>query len=139
MQLEIITPEKSVYSDTVDAVTIPTVTGEITVLPHHVPLVSQIASGELVVKKGNKDQSIAITGGFLEVNNNIITVLADYAVRSEEIEIAKAEEAKKRAEKMAAETVGKEGFAEAEAALRRSLLELHVATKRKHRPANPTA
>lgn len=139
LQLDIITPEKSVYSDTIDALVIPTTSGEITILPNHIPLVSQVASGEIIVKKKDKEQRIAITGGFLEISNNKITVLADYAVRSEEIELAKAEEAKKRAEKMVAEKIGKEDFAEAEAQLRKSLLELRVATKRKHRPSIPTA
>ncbi len=129
LQLDIITPEKSVYSDTIDALVIPTTSGEITILPNHIPLVSQVASGEIIVKKKDKEQRIAITGGFLEISNN----------KSEEIELAKAEEAKKRAEKMVAEKIGKEDFAEAEAQLRKSLLELRVATKRKHRPSIPTA
>lgn len=139
LQLEIITPEKPVYSDAVDAVVIPTTAGEITVLPNHIPLVSQILGGEMIIKKQGKTEHFAITGGFLEVSNNKVTILADYAVRSEEIEIAKAEEAKKRAENVLSEKTGKQDFAEAEASLRKSLLELRVATKRKHRPSNPTA
>ena len=139
LQLQIITSEKSVYNDTADAVIIPTIAGEITVLPNHISLVSQIVDGEIVIKKSGKEQRIAITGGFLEVSNNKVTILADYAIRSEEIEIAKAEEAKKRAEKILSEKAEKQNFAEAEAQLRKSLLELKVATKRKHRPSNPAA
>lgn len=139
LQLDIITPEKTIYSDTIDALVVPTTSGEITILPNHVPLITQIASGEMTIKKQSKDQHIAITGGFLEVSNNKITILADYAVRSEEIETAKAEEAKKRAEKLVSEKIGKEDFAEAEAQLRKSLLELKIVTKRKHRPVSPAA
>src|SRR3989344_8819667 len=126
LQLDIITLEKTIYSATIDAIVVPTTSGEITILPNHIPLISQIASGEMTIKKQNKDQHIAITGGFIEVNNNRITILADYAVRSEDIETAKAEEAKKRAEKLVSEKIGKEDFAQAQAQLRKSLLELKI-------------
>jgi len=134
--LEIITPEKEIYKNDVDEVIVPTVTGEITILPNHSPLLSKVAPGELIVKKGQKEEPMAITGGFLEVFNNKVTILADYAVRADNIEIARAEEAKKRAEKIMQEKVGERDFAEAEAQLRRSLLELKVAKKHRRSTAS---
>ncbi|MBI2189967.1 MAG: ATP synthase F1 subunit epsilon, partial [Candidatus Levybacteria bacterium] len=100
MILEIVTPEKIVLSEEIDQLTAPTTTGEITVLPKHVGLLTKIISGELTIKKGAKTEFFAITGGFLEVEKDKITILADYAVRSEEIEVAKAIEAQKQAEKL---------------------------------------
>lgn len=136
--LEIVTPIKIVYKEEVDGLVIPTITGEITILPNHIPLLTKITPGELIVKKGAVLHSLAITGGFLEVSKNKITVLADYAVRSEDIETAKAEEARKRAEKLLQERLEEKDFAKAEADLRRSLLELKVARKRRGSRIQPT-
>lgn len=133
LSLEIITPLKVVYKEEVDELVVPTITGEITILPNHVPLLTKIVSGELIVKKGTALQSLAITGGFLEVSKNKITILADYVVRSEDIETEKAEEARKRAEKLLQEKLEEKDFAKAEADLRRSLLELKVSKRRRGR------
>lgn len=138
LQLEIVTPEKVVYKEEVNEAIIPTIEGEVTILPSHVALISKISEGEITIKKNGKTTHLAITGGFLEVNNNKVTILADYAIRSEEIETAKATEAKKRAEKIMQEKVSEKDFAEAEAQLRRSLLELKVAERRRKRPMPPT-
>ncbi|MCL5970751.1 MAG: ATP synthase F1 subunit epsilon [Patescibacteria group bacterium] len=137
LHLEIITPVKIVYKDDVDEVVVPTVKGEIAILPHHVALLTQVTSGELIVKKNGKEQYLAITGGFLEINNNNVSILADYAVRSEDIEVAKAEEAQKRAEKAMQEKVSEKDFAIAEGELRKSLTELKVAVKRRTRTSLP--
>lgn len=131
INLEIITPVKSVYKDEVDAVVAPTSTGQITILPNHLGLLTKIEPGELIVKKNNSIQSIAITGGFLEVSKNKITILADYAIRAEDIEIAKVEEAKERAEKILQEKTAEEDFAKIEGDLRRTIIELKVARKRR--------
>ncbi|MDO8621288.1 MAG: ATP synthase F1 subunit epsilon [Candidatus Levybacteria bacterium] len=131
--LEIITPEKIVYKDEVDEVIIPTVNGEIAVLPHHVNLLSQIIPGELIIKKGEKTESIAITGGFLDVNKNGVSILADYAIKAGEIEVAKAKEAQERAERLMREKSTEKDFRIAEAELRKAILELRVATKHKRR------
>ena len=128
---EIITPEKIVFQDEVNEVIVPTTTGEVSILPYHATLLSQIAPGELIIKKDNKQHSLAITGGCLDVNNNKVHILADYAVRSEDIEIAKAQEAHKRAEKAMQEKGTDQDFAMAEAQFRRAILELKVAHKRK--------
>ena len=129
--LEIITPEKVVFKNEADELIVPTTTGEVGILANHVPLLSQISLGELIIKQGQKEHALAISGGFLDVANNQVTILADYAVRSEDIEIAKVEEAQKRAQKAMEEKVSERDFAEAEAQLRRSLLELKVAQRRR--------
>ena len=131
LTLDIITPQSKVYSGEADEVIVPTVTGEIGILPNHVPLLIQILPGELRVKNGGKTNSFAIMGGYLEVANNTVNVLGDYAVRAEDIEVAKAEQAKARAEKMRQEKVSQQDLATIEADLRRSLLELKVATRRR--------
>lgn len=131
--LEIITPEKVIYKDEVDEVIIPTVNGEIAVLPHHVNLLSQIIPGELIIKKGEKTESIAITGGFLDVNKNGINILADYAIKAGDIEVAKVKEAQERAERLMKEKATEKDFKVAEAELRKAILELRVATKYKKR------
>lgn len=131
LHLEIITPTKVVFKDDVNEVIIPTINGEIAILPKHVNLLSQIAPGEIIIKKNGKEFFLAITGGYLDVANDNISILADYAVRSEDIEIAKAEEARKRAEKVMAEKTGQEDFAKIESQLRRSILELKVANRRR--------
>ena len=135
LTLEIITPEKIIYQGEADEVLIPTPKGQIGVLPHHVHLMSKVVHGELAIKKGKQETLLAITGGFLEVSNNKVTILADYAIRSEDIEVAKVQEAKKRAERLMAEKVSKQDYAEIEAQLRRSLLELKVAGKHRTRSA----
>lgn len=139
LQLQIITPEKIVFEDTVDEVIAPTTEGQISILANHIGLMTQIEPGELTTKKGGTIHHIAITGGFLEVKNNTVSILADYAVRSEHIEAAKALEAQKRAEqkmKEAKEKSSDRDFALAEAEFRRAILELKVVTKRKPRLQN---
>lgn len=131
---EIITPEKVVYKDEIEEIVLPTPQGQITILPNHVSLLTQVSAGEIIVKKNNKEYYLAITGGFLEVANNNVSILADYAVRSEEIEVTKALEAQRRAEKImkeSSEKVSKKDFALAEAQFRRSLLELKVAGRKR--------
>ncbi len=135
LSLHILTPDKEVLKEEVDEVLVPTVTGELGILPEHESLLTQIQPGELTIITDGKRRSYAITGGYLEVNNNQVNILGDYAIRSDEIEVSKAEDAKKRAEARMKENVSEEEFAEIEAQLRRSLLELKVAHKnRRTRP-----
>ena len=133
LHVEIITPIKVTYRDEADEIIIPTVQGEIAVLPHHISLLTQIAPGELTIKKSGKETHIAITGGFVEIANNTVSILAEYAVESEEISQAAAQQAKERAEKMLEEKLSGRDFALAEGELRKALLELKVAQKRKPR------
>jgi F-type H+-transporting ATPase subunit epsilon len=100
IKFEIVTPEKTVLKEDVVEVTVPTAEGEVTILPHHAPLVANLKPGVLVLKKADGQVDVAFTaGGFLEVLRNKVVVLADTAERAEEIDLAKVEEAKARAEK----------------------------------------
>lgn len=135
IHLEITTPEKEIFSDDIDEVTVPTLAGEISILPNHVALLTKINPGELTIKKDGKNLHFAITGGFLEVTNNNINILADYAIRAEDIEVTKAQEAEARAKVAMKEKTDRRDFIIAEAELRKSLLELKVA--RKYRKSTP--
>jgi len=97
LKIDIVTAERTVYSDEVDIVIAPGVEGQLGILPHHAPLMTILQAGELVVRKGNNEESLAISGGFLEVRPDRVIVLADSAERAEEIDLARAEAARKRA------------------------------------------
>lgn len=131
--LEIITPTKVVLSEEVDEVTVPTVSGEISILPNHVDLLTKIKPGEMVIRRNSKADLFAVTGGFLEVSKNHVNILADHAIRADNIDIAKAEEARERAQKAMKEKASERDFAVADAELRKALLELKIARKHKVR------
>ena len=134
IRLDIVTAERAVYSEDVDMVIAPGVQGELGILPHHAPLMTTLQPGELRIKKGGEEISLSVTGGFLEVRPDRIVILADAAERVEEIDIARAEEAKRRAEETLAGKRGPEfDGAIAEAALGRSLVRLKVAEKARRR------
>jgi len=134
IKLDIVTAERVVYSDDVDVVIAPGIEGQLGILPHHSPLMTMLQPGELIARKGSEEFSLVVTGGFLEVRPDRVIVLADSAERAEEIDIARAEEAKKRAEQLLEEKYAPEtDSARAEAALRRSLIRLRVATRRRRR------
>ena len=136
MRLDVVTPESVIYSDEVDAVIAPGVEGQLGILPHHAPLITVLQAGELRVRKGEEETCIAIYGGFLEVRPDRVIILADAAERAEEIDIARAEEAKRRAEQALADRKGSQAdTAQAEAALRRSLVQLKVADGMRKRKA----
>lgn len=135
MTLEIVTPEKLIYTGDIDELSVNTSSGQIGILPHHVNLFTKVLPGEVVIKIGGREQFLAITGGFLEVKENKVSILADYAVQAEDIKVEKALEAQKRAEEIIRkkdEGISEEDFAIAQADLRRALLELHV-SKRRHK------
>lgn len=98
LTLEIVTPEAKVYSDTIDSVVIPTTTGEIGVLPGHIPLLTQVEHGELRVSKGAATQLLAVSGGFAQIEGDRVRVLAEYAITEEKIDEHAVEAALKRAE-----------------------------------------
>lgn len=133
VKLDIVTAEQLVYSDDVDIVVAPGIDGELAVLPHHAPLMTMLKPGELLVRKGGEEILMAITGGFLEVRPDRITILADAAERAEDIDAARAEEAKRRAEERLSGKLSESDMVRAEGALRRSLLRLRVAEKRRRR------
>ena len=131
--LEIITPEKVVYKDEVNEVVAPTVNGEIAIFPNHINLLTQVTPGEIIIKKGTSQQYLAITGGFLEINDNKISIVANYAIKAQDIEIARAQEAKKRAEKIMSEKTTDNEQRIAEAEMIKAILELKIAAKRRRR------
>ncbi|MDI1320045.1 MAG: ATP synthase F1 subunit epsilon [bacterium] len=98
LTLEIVTPEAKVYSDTIDSVVVPTVEGEIGVLPGHIPLLTQVAHGELRVTKGAATQWLAVGGGFAQIDGDRVRVLAEHAISEEKIDENAVEAAMKRAE-----------------------------------------
>src|SRR6266566_1577467 len=100
MELEIITPEKIIYQGEVDEIYVTTADGAICILPNHINLFTKLIPGELKLKISGKEQYMAITSGFLEVNKNKVTILADYAVQADDIDVDKAMEARKHAEEI---------------------------------------
>ncbi len=131
--LEIVTSERLVYSDYVDSVQIPGIEGELGILPHHTPLVSMLGMGELRIRKGASEESFAIFGGFLQVRPDKVVVMAETADLASEIDLERAQEARRQAEK-ALETGYHEtaDLAAARAALQQALLRIRVA-ERRHR------
>ena len=133
-RLEIVTAERMIFSDDVSAVIAWGVQGQLAILPHHAPLMTMLQPGDLMIRKDKEEEYVVISGGFLEVRPDKVIILADACERVDEIDIARAEEAKKRAqETMKAAPLTAEA-ATAEAALRRSLARLKVAEKRRHKP-----
>tara|TARA_B100000212_G_scaffold342123_2_gene327777 strand:+ start:35364 stop:35765 length:402 start_codon:yes stop_codon:yes gene_type:complete len=98
MNIEIVTPEARVHDDTIDAVVIPTTSGEIDILPGHIPIVTKIQAGELIVNKSGKSQSLAISEGFAQCVGDKISILAENAIHIDEIDESAVEEAQTRAE-----------------------------------------
>ncbi|MBL7125923.1 MAG: F0F1 ATP synthase subunit epsilon [Dehalococcoidales bacterium] len=134
IRLDIVTAERMVYSDDVDMVVTPGCEGQLGILPHHTPLMTTLLPGELRIKKGGEEISLAISGGFLEVRPDRVVVLADAAERGDEIDVERAEAARKRAQERLSQQreLGIDG-ARAEAALCRSLARLRVAEMARRR------
>src|SRR3989344_2307520 len=133
LHIEILSPEGITYKDEADEVIIPTEDGEIAVLHGHVSLFTKLKEGIVIIKKGGKETDFAIVGGFLQVENDIVTILSDYAVKADSIQIAQAEAAKKRAEEILKGKIENEDFAMAEKELAKSILTLKVADKVKRK------
>jgi F-type H+-transporting ATPase subunit epsilon len=133
LQLEIVTPEKLAYQGEVDGVVLPGSEGELGVLPHHAPLISTLGAGELRLRMGNQEESFAIVGGFLQVLPDKVVVMAETADMASEIDLEKAQDARRRAEQML-ESGYVEGadLAAARAALQAALIRIRVA-ERRHR------
>ena len=131
LQLQIVTPEREVYSDTVDSVQVPGSEGELGVLPHHAPLVSTLGVGELRFRKDGAEESFAIVGGFLQVRPDRVVVLAETADLASDIDLEKAQEARREAER-ALESGFHEGadLSAARAQLQQALLRIRVAERR---------
>jgi len=134
LKVDIVTAERAVYSEEgVDEVVVPGIEGELTVLPQHAPLLTMIKPGVMRIVKGNDDIDMAITGGFLEVKDDRVTILADAAERAEDIDVVRAEEARRRAERSLEERESKVELVEAAAELQRSLIRLKAAERRRRK------
>ena len=134
LNVDIVTAEKLVYSEEeVDELIVPGIEGELGVLPLHAPLLTMIQPGVLRIVKGGEEVEMAITGGFIEVRENRITILADAAERGEEIDVARAEEARRRAQEHLAVKEVTADMLRAEAALKRALVRLKAAERVRRR------
>jgi F-type H+-transporting ATPase subunit epsilon len=126
LKLEIVTPEAKIYSEDVDMVTLPGVEGEMGIYPMHVPLLTQVAAGEVVALKGGQDFHLAVGEGFVQVTSDRVAIMTDMAIKAEDIDENKAEEARKRAEARLSEKLSDEEMASVNAALINSLAQLKV-------------
>ncbi|MGA2158836.1 MAG: F0F1 ATP synthase subunit epsilon [Dehalococcoidia bacterium] len=133
-KLEIVTAERQVFSEDVTTIIAEGIDGQMTILPKHAPLITMLAPGELVIRKDGEEMYMSITGGFLEVRPEKVIVLADACERSDEIDIERAMEAKKRAEERLKNLTTEIDQSRAEAALRRSMARLRVVEKRRRAP-----
>jgi len=131
LKLEIVTPQATVFSEDVEMVTLPGVKGEMGILPQHVRLMTQLVPGEMIVRKSGQDRFLAVGEGLIEVTGDRVSIVTDMAVAAENIDEAKAEEARQRAAARLREKLSTEEVASVNAALVRSLAQLRV--KRRHR------
>jgi F-type H+-transporting ATPase subunit epsilon len=137
IHVDIVTAERTVLSDEVEMVVAPGIDGVLGILPRHAPLLTALQVGELRLKKGGDEIVIAIGGGFMDVAPDRVVILADSAERAEEIDVARAEAARKRAEQTMQQKTSDVDYARAEAALRRSMIRLKVVERRRSRQTRP--
>lgn len=133
IKLKVVTPEKTVVEQEVSQATLPVVGGEVTILPHHVPYIGTLRSGEIILRseQNGVESSLATSGGFVEFHDDVLSILADTAERAEEIDLARAEEARKRAEDLKKERVAMddEEYARTAAMLEKELARVKVARR----------
>jgi F-type H+-transporting ATPase subunit epsilon len=134
LNFKIVTPAGVIYHDQVEQVTVPTTSGEITILPKHIPIVSVLKAGELIIQKDGHKMGLSVSGGIIEMQpDDKLFIMADTAERAEHIDIARAEEGRKRAEELLKqkENVADVDFARIQASLERELIRIKVAKKYK--------
>jgi F-type H+-transporting ATPase subunit epsilon len=131
LKLEIVTPDAVAYSEDVEMVTLPGVEGQLGVLPEHVPLMTQMVPGEMIVCKDGQERFLAVGEGFVEITGDRVAILTDMAVAAENIDEAMAEEARQRAQARLREKLSAEEVANVNAAMARSLAQIRV--KRRQR------
>jgi F-type H+-transporting ATPase subunit epsilon len=131
LKLEIVTPEGTAFSEDVEMVTLPGVEGEMGILPQHVPLMTQMVPGEMIVRQNGQDRFLAVGEGLVEITGDRVAILTDLALSAEKIDEAAAEEARQRAQARLRERLSDEEVASVNAALARSLAEIRV--KRRQR------
>ena len=133
LRLEILTPERMVYDDEVDMVIAPGSEGYLGILPHHAPLFTTLGPGELRVKRGGVEETLAVFGGFMDVRGDRVTVLTDAAEPADEIDEARVQAARDAAQQQLAEATSPAEEARARASLERSLVRLRVTQRRRRR------
>ena len=133
LRLEIVSPERRVYDDDVDMVIVPGRNGQLGILPRHTRLISSLGVGELRIKKDGGEESLLISGGFVEVRPDRVIVMADLAEHSDEIDESKAAEARKRAEAELEQAKDPVDIARVRAALQTALMRERIATRRRSR------
>jgi len=131
IRLEIVTPEATTYSDDVEMVTLPGIEGQMSVLPQHTRLMTQLVPGELIIRKNARDDYFAVGDGLVEVTNDHVSIVTNMAIASDRIDEAAAEAARERAAARLREKISSEEVASVNASLARSLAQLRV--KRRHR------
>lgn len=132
LTLKLVTPERSVLEIEALAVTLPIADGEVTILPEHEPYIGALKSGEIIIHHANETtENLAVSGGFVEFDSNVLSILADTAERADEIDMERAEVAKARAEAIKQEkvTMGEEEYARVAAALEKEMTRIKVARK----------
>ena len=130
LKLQIITPEATAYSEDVDMVTVPGVEGQMGIYPLHVPLMTQMVPGEIIVRKDGRDYFLAVGEGLIEVTGDHVAILTDMAIHAEHIDESKVEEARRRAEARLQEKLSDEEVASVNGSIARAVAQLHV--KRRH-------
>jgi F-type H+-transporting ATPase subunit epsilon len=133
LQLEIVSPERRAFTEEVDEVIVPGIDGQLGILPHHTRMITALGTGELRIKKGGTEQSLLISGGFVEVRPDKVIVMADLAEHSDEIDQAKAVEARRRAEAELESAKDPIDLARVRAALQTALMRERIATRRRSR------
>jgi F-type H+-transporting ATPase subunit epsilon len=131
LKLEIVSPERRAFTDEVDMVVVPGVEGQLGILPNHTPLISALGTGELRIKQGGTEQSMLISGGFVEVRSDKVVIMADLAEHSDEIDERRAIEARRQAEAQLEETKDPVDLARVRAALQTALMRERIAVRRR--------
>ena len=131
LKLEIVTPEGIVFSEDVHMVTLPAVEGQMGVLPRHIPLLTEMVPGEIIVRKDGRDSFVAVGEGLIQVTGDEVTIVTDMAVPADKIDEARAEEARRRAEARLRDKISDEEVASVNASLARSLAQLKVKRRRR--------
>jgi F-type H+-transporting ATPase subunit epsilon len=129
LNLEVITPERLVLREEVDEVVAPGLTGELGILPDHTPLISQLKTGVLSYRQGNQNRRMHVSGGFIEIASDNVSVLSDVAEKPEEIDVERAQRAKERAEQRLASRGEDVDFDRAEMKLQRALVRIQVGNR----------
>ncbi len=132
LKLEIVTPSATIFSGDVEMVTLTGIDGEMGIFPQHMPIMTQLAAGEIIAKKGSENIFLAVGDGFVQVTGQTVSVLTDMAIKADDIDEVKAEEARQKAEARLAQKLGDEETATVQATLMHALTQLHVKRRRRN-------